>query len=760
MPRVGRPAELFIGPRLTRGGAAARYAAAVASVAIVGAARYALVPALGSQTPLLPFVVAIYLAAYLGGVGPGLCATVLSGIVGTVLFTSPLGGAEPLQWAGHVLLLLIVGAIITLVLERLRRISAAEHAALVSARAAEARASESRTQLNLIADALPVLVAYVDPELRYRFVNACYVTWFGERPQALIGRTVAELVGPQGYAEIEGYLKRAFAGERVHYETRMVYTSAGSRDVSAHLVPDIAADGTVRGVVTLVEDVTARRRAERELLDSEARLQLIYDSSSDGMWLIKIEPGDVLRFVSVNETFLRLGGFVRGEVEGRTLQEFVPAEDHSAVREKYLQTIATQRPVAFHQSAQLPSGLRHAEVRLNPIVGSDGSVTHILGAVTDVTLRKQAEEALREADRHKDQFLAMLAHELRNPLAPISNVANLLAAKPVAPPETQRLGEILGRQTAQLAHLLDDLLDAARITRGLIELKKTAVSLERIVDEAVETLQPLVALKRQTVERETAARAFWVNGDVVRLRQVFENLLSNAVKYSPDRSSIRIFYTDEGTSVSVHVRDEGAGIEPKLLPHVFDLFTQDDVSLARTEGGLGIGLTIVRHLVALHGGAVEAHSAGAGLGSEFVVRLPLEALAPQAVHPPVKPECGASQRILVVEDNVDSAESLALVLREAGHEVEIAYDGPQALTVVPRFRPAVVLIDIGLPKMSGYALAQAMRKQCPALPLRLYALTGYGTREDKERAQAAGFDAHLTKPVDPYGLLQLIERGA
>jgi PAS domain S-box-containing protein len=760
MPLVEHPTELLIGPRLARAGVAARYAAAIVAVAVIGAARYALIPLLGLQAPLLPFVVAIYVAGYLGGVGPGILATVLSAILGTVLFTSPLGGDQPLQWAAHIVLLLAVGVIITLVLRHLRRISAAQHAALLAARAAQSRASESRAHLRLIADSLPVLIAYVDPELRYQFANACYTTWFGEQGQSLVGRRILDVVGAEAYREIEGHLRRALRGERVHYETRMSYASGGPREVSAHLVPDFADDGSVRGIVTLVEDVTARTRAERELLESERRLQLIYDSSSDGLWLVKVEPNAVLRLVSVNETYLRIGGYSPEDVIGRTVDEIVSQEMRAGVREKYLQAIATQRGVAFHATAELPSGLRHAQVRLSPIVGSDGQVSHILGALTDVTLRKQAEEALRAADRHKDQFLAMLAHELRNPLAPISNAANLLAAKPVEPAEARHLGEILGRQTTQLARLLDDLLDAARITRGLIELKKTAVSLERVVDEAVETLQPLVALKRQSIVREAAARSFWVNGDVVRLRQVFENLLSNAVKYSADRTSIRISYTEDGTSVCVHVQDEGAGIEPRLLPHVFDLFMQEDSSLDRAQGGLGIGLTIVRHLVALHGGTIEARSEGAGRGSEFLVRLPLEALAPMPARPPAEPSRSKTLRILVVEDNVDSADSLALILRDAGHEVQIAHDGPAALALMPHFNPEVVLLDIGLPKMNGYLVAQEMRSQFPAQPLHLYALTGYGTRDDKERARAAGFDAHLTKPVDPHNLLRLLARTA
>lgn len=351
----------------------------------------------------------------------------------------------------------------------------------------------------------------------------------------------------------------------------------------------------------------------------------------------------------------------------------------------------------------------------------------------------------------------MLAHELRNPLAPIRNVAQVLSSGQLSPEDVRRTGELLKRQTAQLAHLLDDLLDVARITRGLIHLKKETVSLEGVVDRAIETVQPLLSLKRLTVNREHASRPLVVSADVARLCQIIENLLSNAAKYSPDRSVIHVFFSDSAEVACVHVRDEGCGIDPQILPHVFDLFMQADRSLDRTQGGLGIGLTVVKQLAQLHGGSVEARSEGLGCGSEFIVRLPLQGIetaAPPA--PSAAPLMALGRRVLIVEDNMDSAESLAMLLSAAGHDIRSTHDGVSALAALEHFAAEWALLDIGLPGMDGYQLAQSIRERYRERPLRLYALSGYGRHEDRALAAASGFDGFLTKPVDPARLLALI----
>jgi signal transduction histidine kinase/ActR/RegA family two-component response regulator len=435
----------------------------------------------------------------------------------------------------------------------------------------------------------------------------------------------------------------------------------------------------------------------------------------------------------------------------------VPAANQALLREHFNEAITTRRAVVYEDVAELPAGRRHGEVTLTPIIGDNHTVTHILGCVTDVTARKQAEDALRAAERRKDEFLAMLAHELRNPLAPIRNVAQVLAGGRVDAVEVRRAGELLIRQTTHLAHLLDDLLEVARITRGVIQLKKESVALADVVDRAIETARPLLSLKRQIVSREQTEQPLVVSADPARLSQIFENLLSNAAKYSPDRSTIHVSFSSTGDLVSVHVRDEGSGIDPQTLPHVFDLFMQADRSLDRAEGGLGVGLTIVKQLVDLHGGTVEAHSEGVGRGSEFIVRLPLQVAKSAPVPTPIqKPPDAVGRRVLIVEDNVDSAESLAMLLSTAGHEARITHDGVEALQALETFATDWVLLDIGLPGMDGYLVAQTIRERYPERPLRLYAVSGYGRPEDRALALASGFDGHLTKPVDPAYLLSLI----
>jgi signal transduction histidine kinase len=372
----------------------------------------------------------------------------------------------------------------------------------------------------------------------------------------------------------------------------------------------------------------------------------------------------------------------------------------------------------------------------------------------------QANEALREADRRKDDFLAMLAHELRNPLAPVRNALQILKM-PGLGPDTARLArEMMERQVLHIVRLVDDLLDVSRIMRGKIELRKERVDLATVFGRAVETAQHALDAQGQQLAVSLPPQSIWVEGDVVRLAQVVNNLLMNAAKYSERAGQIWLAGERDGSTAVVRVRDSGVGIAPELLPRIFDLFVQADQSLARSQGGLGIGLTLVRRLVEMHGGSIAVASPGVGQGSEFTVRLPALPLSaetgagpgdesPRSVGPP--------RRVLVVDDNVDAAESEALLLRFLGHVVEVAYNGPAALEVVREFRPEIVLLDIGLPGMSGYEVARAIRALPEARGVVLAAVTGYGQEQDRRRAHEAGFDHHLTKPLAPSALTAFID---
>jgi signal transduction histidine kinase len=363
---------------------------------------------------------------------------------------------------------------------------------------------------------------------------------------------------------------------------------------------------------------------------------------------------------------------------------------------------------------------------------------------------RESERRLREADRRKDEFLAMLAHELRNPLAPIRNAVHVMKLLDTPDPNVRRSRDMIERQVQHLARLVDDLLEVSRITSGKIKLYKEPVDLAAVVARAVETSRPLIDARRHRLTVTLPPQTVCVEGDVTRLAQVLANLLNNAAKYTPDGGQIWLTAEAAGGEAVVRVRDTGMGIAADLLPTLFELFTQGDRSLARSEGGLGIGLTLVKRLVEMHGGRVEVSSAGPGKGSEFTVRLP--ALPPGTVRRAAAAACDLTdapcRRVLVVDDNKDSAESLAMLLAIKGHEVSTAHDGPGALEAARTFRPEVVLLDIGLPGMDGFTVAQRLREQPEFAQVGLLALTGYGQEEDRRRAEEAGFNAHMVKPAD------------
>jgi signal transduction histidine kinase len=371
-----------------------------------------------------------------------------------------------------------------------------------------------------------------------------------------------------------------------------------------------------------------------------------------------------------------------------------------------------------------------------------------------VTHRKllDSEARLLEADRRKNEFLAMLAHELRNPLASILNIAPILGSRAYEPSTVRQMSGVLQRQASHLACLVDDLLDVARITSGKIELRPRSVLVQEVIEHAIEGAQPLIAAHRQSVTFDPPAQPLRVDADPVRLSQVIGNLLSNAAKFSPDGARIQVGVAQLAGMVQIGVRDEGVGIDAQILPHVFDLFVQGDQSLDRAQGGLGIGLTVAKRLVELHGGRLEVSSAGAGRGSEFTITLPVGALttrtqdAPEAV--PVQ-----ARRILIVDDNADSAMSLSVLLEMEGHEVRSVRNGPAAMQELEQFDAHIVLMDVGLPGLDGYATADLIRQRRGTAAPYLVALSGYAPQ-----AEIGSFDANLTKPLELARLGEILQR--
>lgn len=368
---------------------------------------------------------------------------------------------------------------------------------------------------------------------------------------------------------------------------------------------------------------------------------------------------------------------------------------------------------------------------------------------------------LQVADRQKNEFLSMLAHELRNPLAPIRNATQLLGLRASDEPDLQWIRDVIERQVMQMVRLVDDLLDISRITRGKIDLQRAPVELATIVAHAVETSKPLIDARGHQLAVALPTHPVWIHGDLTRLAQALTNLLNNAAKYTEQAGQIWLTARHEGNSAIISVRDTGSGIPSDMLAAVFDLFTQVNRTLDRSQGGLGIGLTLVRQLVEMHHGTVTASSDGPDCGSEFIVTLPIMKEMTPGVSPgmPGVPNRGQTARVLVVDDNADSADSLAKLLRLIGHQVDVAYDGPSGLAAAQLFEPAVVVLDIGLPGMDGFTVARKLRESKRTKDALLIAVTGYGQHKDQLSAREAGFDHHLTKPVELNALQALLKEG-
>ncbi len=379
-------------------------------------------------------------------------------------------------------------------------------------------------------------------------------------------------------------------------------------------------------------------------------------------------------------------------------------------------------------------------------------------AQIEIANRERAEAALRENDRRKDEFLATLAHELRNPLAPIRQAA-LISSSPEATQEQKAWShDVISRQVRNMSLLLDDLLDISRITRGTLELRKQRSDLQSIVDSAVETARPAIDAKHHRLEIELPESRVWLDADPLRLSQVLSNLLTNAAKYTDAGGRLRLRAESAGNEIVIRVSDNGIGISADALPDIFRMFAQVPSRKDRAAGGLGIGLALSRGLVELHGGHLVAHSAGLGKGSEFAVHLPanITVATPSKPEPPTEDAHARQRRVLVADDNLDAGESLAMLLRLDGHEVQLAHDGPDALALFERMKPEIVILDIGMPGLSGYEVAQRIRAGESTRSVTLIAVTGWGQEADKARAAAAGFDHHFTKPVEPSALSALI----
>jgi PAS domain S-box-containing protein len=522
--------------------------------------------------------------------------------------------------------------------------------------------------------------------------------------------------------------------------------------------------GELKGFAKVTRDLTERKAAEVALRAREERYRALTEFANDAI----ITADENGRIISWNQAAANMFGYSAEEALDQPLTLIMPErfrERHETGMKRLRDTgLARLIGKTIELEGRRKDGSEFPlELSLGAWKSEEGQF--FSGILRDISERKQLQrarahaEALSDLNRRKDEFLAMLSHELRNPLAPISTAVQLLRVRSDDATRQQAL-PILDRQVNHLSRLVDDLLDVSRISTGRIRLQQELIDLRQIAERAVELVRTLMFQRSHELSADLASEPVWVNADVTRIEQVIVNLLTNAAKFTPLGGKISIRVQQANRQALLSVRDTGVGIAPELLPSVFDLFTQADRSLGRAQGGLGVGLTIVRRIAEMHGGAVEAISEGLGSGSEFIVRIPLA--QPPAGHSaePTKKisnqPADGPRRVLVVDDNKDAARSLEMLLRQFGHDVSIANSGNGALELAPAFQPDLVLLDIGMPDLDGYEVARRLRRVPQLSKTRLVALSGYGRDSDRQQSKEAGFDAHLVKPADVQQLRKLL----
>ncbi|MEW6022894.1 MAG: ATP-binding protein [Pseudomonadota bacterium] len=511
--------------------------------------------------------------------------------------------------------------------------------------------------------------------------------------------------------------------------------------------------GHVGCVLHTTSDVTEQVRAAAALAESEKRFRALSNAASDVVY--RMSPD----WTELHQLDGR--GFLKDTRESDSfwLDEYVPPEDHALIHGAMEEAIRTRSIFEVEHRVRRVDGSRGwALSRAVPMLDADGAIYEWIGAASDISERKEAEQKMREADRQKDEFLAMLAHELRNPLAPLGAAAELLQLPGLDAGRVRQTSQIIGRQVLHMTHLIDDLLDVSRVTNGLVTLDKAPSDIGQVLTDAVEQATPLMRARRHHLSCTLPPAGSMVDGDKKRLVQVVTNLLTNAAKYTREGGTIALAAEVQDLTVVISVRDNGIGMAPEMAARAFDLFTQAERTPDRSSGGLGLGLALVKSLVELHGGAVSCESEGVGRGSCFAVRLPLLAGALPQAHAggAAVPEQAAGLRIMVVDDNVDAADMLAALLGAWGHEVVVEHRSLPALARARQAPPQVCLLDIGLPDLDGKELARRLRAQPETAGCLLVAVTGYGQDSDRASAMEAGFDAYLVKPIDTAKLERIL----
>jgi len=625
------------------------------------------------------------------------------------------------------------------------------------------RGRQAQRQFSSFLEAAPDAVVIVDQDGKIVRVNGQAEQMFGRDREQLIGNEV-EILMPERFRDKH---RDQRAGYLANPSTRPMGSGlklCGLRKDGSEFPVEISLspilDHEVILIASVIRDVTERSRTEAAMQDSESRYRRLFETAKDGILILDNQTG---RITDANPFMSELLGYAHEHFLGKELWEIGLFSDKSANED----AVRELQQNGYIRYEHLPLETKHgdkAEVEfVSNIYQADGRTVAQCN-IRDISDRSRLErrlkeqtEALADLHRRKDEFLAMLSHELRSPLAPIANAVHLLRLRKNEDPIQHKARTIIERQLAQLTRLVDDLMEVSRITTGRIHLKLERVALDGIVESGVETARTLIGQRRHELTVSLPPHPIWLHADASRLQQVVVNLLTNAAKYTEEGGHIWVTIQEDGSDCLLKVRDTGVGIAPELLPHIFDLFTQAERSLDRSQGGLGIGLALAQRLVEMHEGTVGVQSVF-GHGSEFVVRLPM-APAPER-PPPVAEEAGPKGtplRVMVVDDSVDTAETVAMLLKIWGHDVCMVHDGSSVLQAALDFRPQAVMLDIGLPGLDGCEVARLLRRQPELAGVVLIAVTGYGQESDRQRSLDAGFDHHIVKPADFRTVQRILE---
>jgi PAS domain S-box-containing protein len=617
------------------------------------------------------------------------------------------------------------------------------------------RASEQRLRAMFTQAAIGIAVANLDG--RFQEANDKFAAILGFSLDELRERTFLQITHPEDVRLTENLVRQLLAGEIESYACEKRYLRKDQTAVwSSTTVTLLRKDGGApEQFIGFIEDISERKYAD----ELRSRLAAVVESSDDAI-ISKTLDGIITTW---NPGAQRVFGYAAEEAIGKSITLLIPAELQGEEPAILARLRAGERIEHYETTRVRKDGSRiHVSLTSSPVKDSRGVIIGASKIARDITTQKAAEAALRLIDQRKDEFLATLAHELRNPLAPIRHAAMISNATNATDEQKRWSQEIISRQVRHMSSLLDDLLDISRITRGTPELRMQKTSLASVVSTAIETARPLIDEKQHRLLVEITEELVEFSADPLRLSQVLSNLLTNAAKYTDPCGTIRVRASTDAEFVTISVTDTGVGLSKDSLNAVFEMFSQVKATQDRSEGGLGIGLALARALVHLHGGTIEARSEGIGRGSEFIMRIPRRGLivAEPAQRDEVVGPPPVKRRVLIADDNRDAATSLAMLLELEGHDVTVVHDGRQALQNIQNHSPDVAMLDIGMPEIDGYEVARRARQQPSGRGVMLIAVTGWGQEADRVRAMEAGFDLHFTKPVEPETLINLLRTGA